>query len=81
MTDLALGLDATIGADPADAATRILANRPLPAFVDGLDAEALKGARIGVLTMLLGEAADDREHTRLIREALERMSDAGDVTP
>ena len=77
VTDLALGLDATIGADPADAATRILANRPLPAFVDGLDAEALKGARIGVLTMLLGEAADDREHTRLIREALERMSDAG----
>jgi len=34
--DLAIGLDATVGADPADPATQILADRPLPAFVEGL---------------------------------------------
>ena len=77
VTDLALGLDATIGADPADPATRILANRPLPGFVDGLDTEALRGARLGVLTMLMGDAVEDQEHSRLVREALDRMSDAG----
>ncbi len=76
-TDLAIGLDATIGADAADPATRILADRALPGFVDGLDAEALQGARLGVLTMLLGDVADDQEHTRLVRAALERMSESG----
>jgi len=75
--DLALGLDATIGADPADPATRILANRPLPGFVEGLDAEALRGARLGVLTMLMGDAVEDQEHSRLVRDALDRMTEAG----
>ena len=77
VTDLALGLDATTGADPADPATRILANRPLPGFVEGLDAGALQGARLGVLTTLMGDAVEDQEHSRLVREALDRMSDAG----
>ena len=75
--DLAIGLDATIGADPADPATRILADGPLPRFVEGLDAEALQGARIGVLTALFGDAADDREHARIVRAALDSMSEAG----
>ncbi len=77
VTDLAIGLDATIGADLADPATRILTDRPHPGFVDGLDAEALQGARLGVLTMLLGDPAEDQEHSRLVREALDRMNDAG----
>ena len=76
-TDLAIGLDATIGADPADPATRILADRPLPRFVEGLDAGALRGARVGALTILFGDAPDDREHARMVRAALEQMSDAG----
>ncbi len=76
-TDLAIGLDATIGADAADPATRILADRPLPGFVDALDAEALQGARLGVLTMLFGEATEDREHAELVRAALDSMSEAG----
>jgi amidase len=76
-TDLAIGLDATIGADVADPATRILADRPLPRFVEGLDAEALQGARVGALTMLFGDAADDEEHARLVRAALDQMRDAG----
>ena len=76
-TDLAIGLDATIGVDAADPATRILSDGPPPRFVDGLDAEALQGARLGVLTTLFGEAADDREHARMVRSALDSMSAAG----
>ena len=76
-TDLAIGLDATIGVDAADPATRILADRQLPRFVDALDAEALQGARLGVLTILFGDAAEDREHARLLRAALDSMSEAG----
>ena len=76
-TDLAIGLDATIGADAADPATRILADRPLPEFVDGLDAEALQGARLGVLTMLFGDAPEDQEHAQLVRAALDSMKEAG----
>jgi Asp-tRNA(Asn)/Glu-tRNA(Gln) amidotransferase A subunit family amidase len=76
-TDLAIALDATIGADPADPATRILADGALPRFFDGLDAEALQGARIGILSTLFGEAADDREHARMVRAALDSMSAAG----
>ena len=76
-TDLAIGLDATIGADAADPATRILADGPLPRFVEGLDADALQGARIGVFTALFGDATADREHARLVRAALDSMSGAG----
>ncbi len=76
-TDLAIALDATIGADAADPATRILADGALPRFFDGLDAEALQGARIGILSTLFGEAADDREHARMVRAALDSMSAAG----
>jgi amidase len=76
-TDLAIGLDATIGTDPADPATRIMADSPVPRFVEALDAEALQGARIGVLTILFGDAADDREHARMVRAALDNMGEAG----
>ena len=75
--DLAIGLDATIGADAADPATRILADGPRPRFVEGLDGEALQGARIGVLTALFGDAGDDREHALIVRAALDSMSEAG----
>src|SRR5438477_696717 len=54
VTDLAIGLDATVGADPADSATRILDGAPLPRFVDALDTGALKGARFGMLTQYFG---------------------------
>ncbi len=77
VTDLAIGLDATIGFDAADPATRILADRQLPGFVDQLDAEALQGARLGVLTILFGDAAEDREHARLLRAVLDSMREAG----
>ena len=76
-TDLAIVLDATIGPDPADPATNILAGRELPRFVQSLDANALRGARLGVLTAAFGGAPEDREMARVVRDAIDEMEDAG----
>ena len=75
--DLAIGLDATIGADAADPATRILDGRSLPRLADGLDADALRNARLGVLTTLFGDLGGDQEIGRTVRAALDRMKEAG----
>ena len=77
VADLAIGLDATIGADAADPATRALQGRTLPRFVDALRADALRGARLGVLTGYFGNAADDREVGDVVRRALEQMKAQG----
>src|SRR5689334_4261038 len=58
VADLAVMLDATIGEDPADPATKLPAGQTRPKFVDALHADALKGARIGILEPLFGDAAD-----------------------
>jgi amidase len=77
VTDLAIALDATTGPDPADPATAALAGRPLPAFRDALDADALLGARIGVLVQHFGSAPEEAETSRVGREALARMRSLG----
>jgi amidase len=71
--DLAIGLDATVGYDPADPATEPIRGRQLRSFVDALDADALRGARIGVLTTLFGDTAEEAEVNSLVRGALDRM--------
>ncbi len=75
--DLAIGLDATIGPDPADPATGILEGLELPRFVASLDANALSGARLGILTSSFGDAAEDRETGGIVRAALARMGEFG----
>jgi amidase len=51
MMDLAIALDATVGADPADTGSmRLLAGHAMPHFVDSLSTNGLRGARIGILT-------------------------------
>jgi Asp-tRNA(Asn)/Glu-tRNA(Gln) amidotransferase A subunit family amidase len=75
--DLAIALDATIGPDPADPATRILDGRPLPRFVDALDARALAGARIGVLEAYFGTDSLDAPAGAVVRAALARMGELG----
>jgi Asp-tRNA(Asn)/Glu-tRNA(Gln) amidotransferase A subunit family amidase len=75
--DLAIGLDATVGADPADTATRILQGRENPHFIDALDTTALRGKRLGVLVPHFGTEADDQEGTRVVRSALEKMKARG----
>lgn len=75
--DLALALDATVGPDSADAATRILDTQPVPRFVSALDTTSLRGARIGVFTEYFGTEADDQEVTRIVRAALDKMKARG----
>jgi hypothetical protein len=77
VTDLAIGLDATIGPDPADPATSALEGRSVPRFVDALDTAALRGKRLGVLVAHFGTEADDQEGTRIVRAALEKMKARG----
>lgn len=75
--DLAIALDATVGPDPNDPATRILEGREIPRFVDALDASALDGARIGILADLFGEAPEEAAAARIVRAALGRMAELG----
>jgi amidase len=77
--DLAIGLDATVGGEPRDTATKILNGRTLPRFVDALDSTALRGRRFGVLVAHLGNEADDGEGTRVVRSALDKMKARGAV--
>ena len=76
VADLAAGLDATIGIDDADSATHAMRGRDIR-FGDALRADALRGARLGVLTAYFGSDSDDREVGDIVRDALTRMKEAG----
>jgi Asp-tRNA(Asn)/Glu-tRNA(Gln) amidotransferase A subunit family amidase len=71
--DLAIGLDATIGEDPHDGATRI--GRARPHFVDSLRTDALKGARIGIFAPYFRNADADVADT--IRAAARSLKALG----
>ena len=75
--DLAISLDATIGPDPADTATRALAGRELPRFVATLDSTSLRGKRLAVLTSYFGDQPEDREGAAVVRAAIARMKERG----
>jgi hypothetical protein len=77
VTDLAIGLDATVGPDPADPATAILDGVRLPRFVESLDPSALRGARLGALTSSFGQATEDEQSGGIVRAALARMGERG----
>jgi len=75
--DLAIGLDATVGADAADSATHLLDNRAVPKFVAALDSTSLRGKRLGVLVAHFGTETDDQEGARVVRAAIEGMKARG----
>jgi len=77
VTDLALLLDATVGDDPADAITATGRDRRPASFREALSANALKGARIGVLKNLFGAAPEDAEVSGIVRKALDEMKAQG----
>lgn len=77
MADLAIVLDATIGEDPADPATKLAPAQTRPKFGEALDANALRGARLGTLTTLFGDAPEDQEVARIVRAALDEMKKQG----
>ncbi len=78
--DLAIMLDATIGDDPADAATHLKPGQVRPRFRDALLSGALQGARIGVLESLFGDRSDDQDVIKVVRDAVAEMAKQGAVT-
>jgi amidase len=79
VTDLALVLDATIGEDPSDAATRLNPSQQRPNFTAALKTATLQGARIGVVESLFGDASDDAEVLKLVRAAIDEMKKQGAI--
>ena len=77
IADLAIMLDATVGVDPADAGTTISKGHIPASYRAGLRAEALKGARIGVLRSLFGSASEDQEVTGILNKSLDALKKAG----
>ncbi|MER9300234.1 amidase family protein [Mesorhizobium sp. M0621] len=76
--DLAIGLDATVGPDPAVPRTRAAGCR-VPSFIGALNAAALKGARLGIVGNLFREA-DDAEAMGVVETAAKRLKECGAVT-
>jgi Asp-tRNA(Asn)/Glu-tRNA(Gln) amidotransferase A subunit family amidase len=77
VTDLAIMLDATVGPDPADAITAEGASHIPTSYRAALDANGLKGARIGVLKALWGNAPEDDEVAAIVRKALDGFKAQG----
>ena len=77
--DLAIMLDATVGADPTDAVTIAPGVRRPSSFLQGLSANAIRGTRIGVLTPLFGDTPEDAEVGNVVRAAVERLRAAGAI--
>jgi Asp-tRNA(Asn)/Glu-tRNA(Gln) amidotransferase A subunit family amidase len=77
VADLAVMLDATVGADPDDEISRGSAGHIPASYRDLLKADALKGVRIGAVKEMFGSLPDDEEVTTIDRRALEAMARAG----
>ena len=77
LEDLAVALDATIGADPSDPATAVLEGRDLPSFVAALNPNALDGARIGILEAYFGNGGVEAAAASIVRQAIAKMVELG----
>lgn len=77
--DAALMLDAMAAADPADPSTQDAERRQPASYAAGLDANALRGKRIGVLRSYGGTDAfgSDPHVTRVMAQALSDLEAAG----
>ena len=65
-----LAFSALFPADDADPVRKLGEGRAPKRYRDGLKADALKGARIGVLRNLFGTAPEDNEAGNVVRQAL-----------
>lgn len=80
VTDAALLLDAMVGYDPKDEyTTAALIAGHKGSYADGLDAESLKGARLGVIRNAFGPDADPAcaSVNKVIATALDAAKEAG----
>jgi amidase len=75
--DAARVLDVMAGYDPADPVTAFGAPRIPRTYTSSLDANGLKGARIGLLTDVLGREALHREVNAVVDAAVAQMTAAG----
>ena len=75
--ELALVLDAVTGPDPEDDATAAAAAHAGASFAAGLDATALKGARIGVVRQLAIGVTGEREAAETLDVVVKEMRAAG----
>lgn len=77
VTDLAIMLDATVGADPNDPITADSKGHIPKSYRDALSPDGLKGARIGVVRSLFGTGSEDRDYGTVVNDALKRMKEQG----
>jgi Asp-tRNA(Asn)/Glu-tRNA(Gln) amidotransferase A subunit family amidase len=75
--DIAIVLDATVGYDPADPSTAASRGKIPRTYTTSLKRNALKGARIGVLTEFFGTAPEDGEVGAVVRDALDAIKAQG----
>jgi len=77
VADLAIVLDAIVGYDPADPQTAASIGHIPKSYTDFLDRAGLRGARIGLLTALLGTDPADAEVATVVRAATDQMKAQG----
>ena len=77
VTDAALLLDVMAGYDPADPVTAFSNGRMPRSYAQLLSRDALKGARIGVMTNLFGTAERHHEVNKVMDGVIARMEQLG----
>jgi amidase len=77
VTDAALLLDVMAGYDPADPITALGKGRIPKSYTQFLSTDALKGARIGVMTNLFGTAERHSEVNKVMEGVITRMAGLG----
>ena len=77
VTDVAIVLDAIVGYDPTDPQTAASVGNIPKSYTDFLQLTGLRGARIGLVTTLLGSDPEDTEIATVVRAAVNEMKVAG----
>jgi amidase len=77
VTDAALLLDVMAGYDPADPITAFGKGRIPASYTQLMSADALKGARIGIMTNLFGTAERHAEVNKVMEGVIARMAGLG----
>jgi Asp-tRNA(Asn)/Glu-tRNA(Gln) amidotransferase A subunit family amidase len=75
--DAAYLLDAMVGYDPKDPITALGVGKAPASYASALDAKALRGARIGVMTNLMGKEARHGEVNRVMEQVIRTMEGQG----
>ena len=77
VADMTILLDVIVGPDPEDAVTARAEGHRLPTYTVALNAEALKGARLGVLRQVFGPAVTDPRIITQFEATLAELKGAG----